>query len=177
MTEKRRNRVVFIGYCGPSILAFILVHLFEYLNIQVFEYLNTVVLSQYTIGINISTYSAYPQFFSAAFMLSIMLIPALIIYLYPIADDKNPKGIFRTMSPFKSVIFVMIVTFYYPIFWSIPASDNDVNKARMTISDIYHSLMWFYFLVLLPIPFWCSVISAYIKTYIALKREKKNHEE
>ena len=164
---------VALGYLGPPILTFLLIHLFDYLDIRVFEYLSVNFLNKYTVGINIANYSLYPQFFSATLLVSLALIPLLILNGWLMADAKNPKGIFHILSPYKSVLLLIILAMLPILLWSIPVEPEDLeNIERKSVVNIYSNSFLFYLNFLLPIYFLSSLTAAFIKTLIELKFKK-----
>ncbi|PKG36979.1 hypothetical protein [Psychromonas sp. Urea-02u-13] len=171
MKSKYQNKLIVIGFFGPSILAFVLLHLFNYVDIRIFEYLTVNILNQYTIGMNIANYSAYPEYFSAALLVNIASIPILIFHWWFVVDAKNPKGMFHVLSPIKGVLFLLIVPLLPIALWSFPIEPDDLEYVgRNSLVNIYTSSFFFYLMVLLPICFWSASIAGFVKTQIKLKK-------
>jgi hypothetical protein len=165
------NKNMFLVFLGPSILTFVLIHLFKYTDIKVLQELTDNFLNQYTVGINIARYSPYPDFFSTALLVSVALIPILIFYWWPIADGKNPKGLFYVLSPLKGGLFLLIIVMFYFFAWSLPVNEDALeNVGRNSLVNIYTSSFLFYLMFLMPISFWSMLTSGYIKTLIELKK-------
>jgi hypothetical protein len=172
MKTRATNKNMFLVFLGPSILSFVLIHLFKYAEVNILQELTDSFLSQYTVGINIARYSPYPQFFSAALFVNVALIPILIFYWWPIADGKNPKGIFYVLSPLKGFLFLLITAMFYLIAWSLPVNVDPLeNVGRHSLRNMYTSSFLFYLMFLMPISFWSMLISGYIKTLIEIKKQ------
>ncbi|MEW6996009.1 hypothetical protein AADZ84_17390 [Colwelliaceae bacterium MEBiC 14330] len=171
MKTRATNKNMFLVFLGPSILSFVLIHLFKYAEVNILQELTDSFLSQYTVGVNIARYSPYPQFFSAALFVNVALIPILIFYWWPIADGKNPKGIFYVLSPLKGFLFLLITAMFYLIAWSLPVNVDPLeNVGRHSLRNMYTSSFLFYLMFLMPISFWSMLISGYIKTLIEIKK-------